>query len=426
MDKLKQIDNILRKAAADTPLKGVTTSSDWNAIEQRLKNRKRRIMFMWSFLALFISSSLIIFRFNNTTEINLPTVRDTVNHNVATHSTKDIPKDGKNEKNIKIPLPFNKKKLNQKKVTKVKIPEITKREITKLRTNKDEKLLQKSNRTPNMETKANMLSKSITISNQEIKHPVKVTIKKVAQAKKINSNKTENVKGWEYGIAFTPSVSNKIVQENNNLSGLINRNYKLFIGNQEKSSFANNFGFNLSYHLSPKLFVSSGVYLTQRAEYLKYNYTITEFPIVTNGEITDYAPLSPLAYVDVNHVGSNLYHFIEIPLNFGFKHPISTNFEIRSQFGVSLLSLTKTNGKKGNFLDLQLENLSDLKFKKYNIATTIKSGLYFNKNRFNLGLEPSYSININSLSDSKTSALKARPYSYGINLISNIKIFNND
>ena len=423
MDKLKQIDNILRKAAADMPLKGVTTSSDWNAIEQRLKNRKRRIMFMWSFLALFISSSFIIFRLNNTTEINLPTVRDTVNQNVAKHSSKDKTKDNKN---IKMPVPFDKITLKQKKATRVKIPEITKSEITKLRTDEDEKLLQKSTKTPNMEGKANMLSKSVTISNQEIKHPVKVTIKKVAQAKKINSNKTENVKRWEYGISFTPSVSNKIVQENNNLSGLINRNYNLFIGNQEKSSFANNFGFNLSYHLSPKLFVSSGIYLTQRAEYLKYNYTITEFPIVTNGEITDYAPLNPLAYVDVNHVGSNLYHFIEIPLNFGFKQAISTNFEIRSQFGVSLLSLTKTNGKKGNFLDLQLENLSDLKFKKYNIATTIKSGLYFNKNRFNLGLEPSYSININSLSDSKTSALKARPYSYGINLISNIKIFKND
>jgi hypothetical protein len=159
---------------------------------------------------------------------------------------------------------------------------------------------------------------------------------------------------------------------------------------------------------------------------LSYKYTITEFPIVTNDEITDYAPLNPLAYVDVNHVGSNLYHFIEIPLNFGYKQSISSNFEIRSQFGVSLLSLTKLDGKKGNFLNLQLEDLTDLKFNNHNIATTIKSGLYFNKPRFNIGLEPSYSININSLTDSKTSALKARPYSFGINLISNIKIFKND
>ena len=204
---------------------------------------------------------------------------------------------------------------------------------------------------------------------------------------------------------------------------MINRNYNLFIGNQEKSTFANNFGFNFSYHFGPKLFFASGLYLTQRAEYINYKYTITEFPIVTNGEITDYAPLNPLAYVDINHAGSNLYHFIEIPVNLGFKQPISTNFEIRSQFGVSLLSLTNIDGKKGNFLNLQLEDLSDLKFNTYNIATTVKSGIYFNKKRFNIGLEPSYSININSLNDSKSSAFKTRPYSYGINLTTNIKIF---
>ena len=79
--------------------------------------------------------------------------------------------------------------------------------------------------------------------------------------------------------------------------------------------------------------------------------------------------------------------------------------------------------KKGNFLNLQLEDLSDLKFNNYNIATTVKSGIYFNKTRFNIGLEPSYSININSLNNVKTSALKTRPFSYGVNLTTNIKIF---
>jgi len=415
LDNLKQIDNILKKAAADMPTSGINLSSDWNAIEKKLKQRKRRIIFMWSFLALFISSSLILFRLNsNTTVSKLTTVKDEVNHNDAPQylSNKTIEKEDKKSRNNT--LSYHKEILNPKKSVVAYSQNVTTNDITEAK--KDTESIKRLLLT--------LHSKTINIFNQEINQPEKIVFVKLKHTKDIeNSNRTAHKKGWEYGISFTPSISNKIVHENSNLSGLINRNYNLFIGNQEKSSFANNFGFNFSYHISPKLFVSSGIYLTQRAEYTNYKYTITEFPIVTNGKITDYAPLNPLAHVDVNHVGSNLYHFIEIPLNFGFKQSISTNFEIRSQFGISLLSLTSVDGKKGNFLNLQLEDLSDLKFNNYNIATTVKSGIYFNKTRFNIGLEPSYSININSLNNVKTSALKTRPFSYGVNLTTNIKIF---
>ena len=414
MDNLKQIDNILKKAVADMPNNGHNLSSDWDAIEKKLKHRKRRIILLWSFLALFISSSLILFRLNSNNTVNeITTTRDVVSKNdESQHSSNESIE---NEKNKNNPLSYNKEILNPKKSIVANSQNVT--------TQKDITETKKDTETNNR-FELTLHSKTINIFNQEINQPEKIVFVKLQQTKKLeNSNRGANKKGWEYGISFTPSISNKIVQENSNLSGLVNRNYNLFIGDQEKSSFANSFGFNISYHLSPKLFVSSGFYLTQRAEFTNYKYTITEFPIVTNGEITDYAPLNPLAYVDVNHVGSNLYHFIEIPVNLGFKQSISTNFEIRSQLGVSLLSLTNIDGKKGNFLNLQLEDLSDLKFNTYNIATSVKSGIYFNKKRFNIGLEPSYSINLNSLNDSKTSALKTRPYSYGINLTTNIKIY---
>jgi hypothetical protein len=408
LDNLKQIDNILKKAVADMPNSGHNLSSDWDAIEKKLKQRKRRIVFMWSFLALFISSSLILFRLNSNTSADKLTNKGIANQKNLTPFSIKKSIENENKKSRNKSLSYNKEILNP---------------IRSVTINSQNTITQKNTKTKK-EFAVTLHSKTINIFNQKINQPKKIVFVKIPQLKNlVSSNKTAYKKGWEYGISFTPSISNKIVQENSNLSGLINRNYNLFIGNQEKSTFANNFGFNFSYHFGPKLFFASGLYLTQRAEYINYNYTITEFPIVTNGEITDYAPLNPLAYVDINHAGSNLYHFIEIPVNLGFKQPISTNFEIRSQFGVSLLSLTNIDGKKGNFLNLQLEDLSDLKFNTYNIATTVKSGIYFNKKRFNIGLEPSYSININSLNDSESSAFKTRPYSYGINLTTNIKIF---
>jgi len=415
LDNLKQIDNILKKAVADMPNSGHNLSSDWDAIEKKLKQRKRRIVFMWSFLALFISSSLILFRLNSNTSADKLTNKGIANQKNLTPFSIKKSIENENKKSRNKSLSYNKEILNPNRSVAINSQNTI--------TQKDFKKIQKDTKTKKGFA-VTLHSKTINIFNQKINQPKKIVFVKIPQLKNlVSSNKTAYKKGWEYGISFTPSISNKIVQENSNLTGLINRNYNLFIGNQEKSTFANNFGFNFSYHFGPKLFFASGLYLTQRAEYINYNYTITEFPIVTNGEITDYAPLNPLAYVDINHAGSNLYHFIEIPVNLGFKQPISTNFEIRSQFGVSLLSLTNIDGKKGNFLNLQLEDLSDLKFNTYNIATTVKSGIYFNKKRFNIGLEPSYSININSLNDSESSAFKTRPYSYGINLTTNIKIF---
>jgi hypothetical protein len=417
LDKLKQIDSILKKAAADVHFNDVIQSSDWDAIEHKLKKRKRRIIVLWSFIALMFTTSIV------TLIVTQDSLTDELEYNEASYENinnerenslaQDIEAPGKTkltnksndfEKNYKIPLV----KSNNQKITVTK-------EDKKVVNNDYNELIITIN------------SKSVNTFSQTLPE---IKLEKIFLVRNRITKKSNNpesfIKRWEYGIAFTPSISNKFTQKNSSLSGLINRNYNQYIGKQEKSSFASNFGFNLSYHINSKLFISSGLYLTQRAEYLNYKYTITDFPIVTNGEITDYAPLNPLAYVDVNHIGSNLYHFIEIPLNFGIKQPISSNFEIRAQFGVSFLSLTKLNGKKGNYLNLQLEDLSDLKFNKHNIATTVKTGLYYNKPRFNVGLEPSYSININSLNNAKTYALKTRPYAYGVNLITNIKIFKNE
>ena len=414
MDKLKQIDSILKKAVADVQFNGVVQSSDWDAIEKKLNNRKRRITALWSFVGLIFFSSVITYLvYDNPSKVALQIDN-------RTDIPENKPLDTKVGNPISIDLPIEKTTNNL--ISKIHPTDkivlnnavIPKNDLKLSNSHHDEFIIK-------IKSKA---IKAISLEQQDFDFE-KIIIYPISNVEKSNNIKS-SFKGWEYGLSFTPSVSNKIIQENNSLSGLINRNYNQYIGSQEKSSFANNFGINLSYHISSKIFISSGLYLTQRSEYLNYKYTITEFPIVTNGEITDYASLNPLAYVNVNHIGSNLYHFIEIPLNFGYKQSISSNFEIRSQFGVSLLSLTKLDGKKGNFLNLQLEDLTDLKFNNHNIATTIKSGLYFNKPRFNIGVEPSYSINLNSLTDSKTSALNTRPYSYGINLISNIKIFKND
>ncbi|MFT4996278.1 MAG: hypothetical protein ACI9BJ_000776, partial [Flavobacteriales bacterium] len=46
----------------------------------------------------------------------------------------------------------------------------------------------------------------------------------------------------------------------------------------------------------------------------------------------------------------------------------------------------------------------------------------YNTPRLAIGLEPMFGMNLNSLNNEATSAIKTKPYSYGINLITNIKL----
>jgi len=91
--------------------------------------------------------------------------------------------------------------------------------------------------------------------------------------------------------------------------------------------------------------------------------------------------------------------------------------------GASYMALLSREGKKGNFTTLELEDLKDLQFAQHNIAANIKTGVYLNKQRFVLGVEPLFGINLNSLRPAETSAIKTKPYGYGLNITSAIKLF---
>ena len=419
MDNLKQIDSILKKAAADVPANAMADASDWNAIEQRLKYRKNRIIGMWFFLALsiFTAVSYTITRQKGFSD----TVQNSNSSLKVTSIRGNDPLKEQIETSEKL-IDINREKEN---ISTGKKDDVE----SKIETGK------KINKKPEYKpVKLNILDdqKSTFTSLQRVKmcqlyahKKIKIKPELIFYQNNLKVSKqthSKNHKNWEYGIAFTPAITHKYLKENKALSGLINRNFKQFIESKEDAAYTTSLGLDLVYHFNSKLFFSSGVYSTQRSEQINYNYTITEFPIVTNGKITDYAPLNPLAYENITFTGSNLYHFIEIPLNIGYRQSISTNFEIRTQFGLSLMSLTKREGKKGNFLNLKLDDLTNLTFNNQNIATSIKTGLYYNKPRLVIGLEPNYAVNLNALNDKKTNAILSRPYSYGINIITNVKL----
>ncbi len=449
MDNLQHIDDLLRQAS-QVPANALVNAADWAAVEKRLKRRKNRIYVVWFFLALISVSSVgVVFYHKNQKNSNTP---------ILTKTTESLPKQDTHKITQNFQVPYNvdlnnsheskdesiishsAKLYRDKAVTPPTHVDYTKKEqipagitTTTDTHNATKAPLIDTQHTPYIPAETITLLPTrntgsyvgdISLNTLHLIPPTRIAsvITITHKANTSGSTPPKLERHWEVGVSFTPGISNKITSENSVLNGLINRSYYDKVANSETTAFSNTFGFNIQYH-AKKWFISSGLFMTQRKEQLDYNYTITEGPLYDATTIYSYVPVDPRSYESIVYSGSNSYHFLEIPLNIGYKTTISPNFELRTQLGASYMALRNREGKKGNFTTLELEDLQDLQFAQHNIAANVKTGLYLNKQRFVIGIEPTFGINLNSLRSVETSAIKTKPYGYGLNITSAIKLF---
>ena len=431
MDNLQHIDNLL-KQASQVPANASVTASDWAAVEKKLKQRKNRIYAMWFFLALICAGTVIGLIVTNIhslqTNPNNHVVADTKTEVIdnahlsqSPNKENDYDISTTDEIDINKLLEHNKTtEPNEMTEAQISIDEVSRfglleestptREKTSIKTSADEGRLEILNLLP--------ISATFTQPNLPVPSKQHIGYSDVS----LPTDKSELQSHWEMGLSFTPGLSNKIASVNNALSYLINPTYNNTVKLGEQAAFSNTFGFNTQYHRS-QWFIASGLFMTQRNERIDYNYKIEISPTYDNEIFNKFLPVVPGAQESIVYSGSNSYHFIEIPISIGYKQSVSPTFEIRTQVGLSYMALLNREGKKGNFTTLRLDDLKNLQFNQHNIAANIKTGLYLNKPRFVVGVEPLFGININSLRSPETSAIKTNPYGYGVNLTTAVKLF---
>lgn len=431
MDNLQHIDNLL-KQASQVPANALVTASDWAAVEKKLKQRKNRIYAMWFFLALICAGTVIGLIVTNIhslqTNPNNHVVADTKTEVIdnahlsqSPNKENDYDISTTDEIDINKLLEHNKTtEPNEMTEAQISIDEVSRfglleestptREKTSIKTSADEGRLEILNLLP--------ISATFTQPNLPVPSKQHIGYSDVS----LPTDKSELQSHWEMGLSFTPGLSNKIASVNNALSYLINPTYNNTVKLGEQAAFSNTFGFNTQYHRS-QWFIASGLFMTQRNERIDYNYKIEISPTYDNDIFNKFLPVVPGAQESIVYSGSNSYHFIEIPISIGYKQSVSPTFEIRTQVGLSYMALLNREGKKGNFTTLRLDDLKNLQFNQHNIAANIKTGLYLNKPRFVVGVEPLFGININSLRSPETSAIKTNPYGYGVNLTTAVKLF---
>jgi len=421
LDKLQHIDQLLR-SAAQVPANAFVFDTDWDVIEKKLGRRKNRTFALWFFLAL-ISISLtgsVIYstrhpnlntlvskeiKARQSTETNIPYSKSTetdINLSSETHlAISDNEHSGDNKTSVK--------KRYFKDTITATIPYKNQRLLSSL---KHKHPLIKG-------------ATSIGLFNWEIEDSLNLAMLELhaaAQSTVAKIHEISNLKRhWEIGPTFTPSLNGRFLSENKDNPNLINPLYKTLVANSERLTFTNNYGINIQYHGESNFYFSSGLFISQRGEKVDYDYLITNFENRVSGVVSSYSELKPSAFEKVVYSGSNSYHFIEIPLNIGYKFDISSKFELRSQIGLSYMALNQSQGKKGDPISLLLNDLSSLNFNTQNIAANVKTGIFYNKKNIAFGLEPMFGANLNTL-DQNASLIKTKPFSYGINLSTNFKI----
>jgi hypothetical protein len=447
-NKLRHIDELLRNSLGQYD-DAVSLDSDWLAVEKKLKHRKNRIFAMWFSLALVgVMGGSAVFVQLNQSKLTV-SENDTEIQSNEDYQTKDKDlssghRDIENESDER--LSGNQAQASGLNQTDSEVSGLDKSK-DELQSDKENSLRQTGSLPDLIRAQTNPLPPSTTLLilppaidriasrggiNFMWHNPLDIIpLREINVDKSLadfsNSSSGKKASGFELshkeiGLSFTPSLADKFISENGEHSGLINRGYNSKVLNNEFVSPAYNIGLNYEWHFGNGMFLGTGFGLTQRTENVQYNYVVDEAPFLSadNSKIEFYLPINPF---EVNYQGSNSYHFIDIPLTIGFTNKYTGRVNIRYQMDVSYLLLTNRLGYKGDYLTLELQDLRSLSYyRQSNIAITLKTGIYFNFKTFVIGAEPVFSTNLNSLTN-RTSAIQIKPYSYGLNITTNMKLF---
>lgn len=437
MDKLRHIDELLKGSLGQSVEAGEYTS-DWLAIEKRLKRRKNRIYAMWFSLALIALTSVSVLLYTYSTPANNDHMagsndqeKNIIDSDVDHSTTQNTESQDADNTPLTDPIEDIIESTGSTLDGAGTTDEVAQNDVT---TNADP--IDTPEETPQEENdgwedpSVNMHPTNeiviletelpdMSYAPAELEDVTKIKVAKITDVKPSGFRLGHT----EIGVSFTPSMSGKFTSERSDLSWLINRDYSSKASSNESATFANNTSVNAEFHFTNGWFVGTGLGVAERTELLNYDYII-DHAVSENypKQQLDYFTLAPPDWVYVSYQGSNSYHFVEIPLTIGYKNTVGKNLELRHQADLSYLFLYNKLGKKADYTSLELLDLADLDYlNNSNLSATIKSGLYYNFKNFVIGAEPTFSMNLTSLSN-KNSAIKITPYNYGFNLTTNLKI----
>lgn len=424
MDKLRHIDDLLRTSLGTGNYAADISSDDWLAIAKKLKQRKDRIYAMWFSLALIAVLSVGVLWAPLSNEV--PAVADDAEKIEISEPNQEYIDNKELESDLAEPSSPAVLAIEDEHAKDIADPVRgalhTANEDLPMDKTIEDPMDSQEDKSVDESLAEPSFAELLAIAEMPMEQP-KVQAPEWSELNAVSTTKNpfsslRSTAWWELGVSFTPSLNNKLLKADQDLGGLIHRNFFNIIENGESAGFSTDQHIHLDRHFAGGLYVGIGLGWSTQSERIDYSYTITDAPQLNASKtaIDTYFALNPLAYVDVNHQGSNVYHFLDIPLKVGYRQQLSTRWQLRYEVRASYMLLTNTLGKKADYTYLELRDLNELNFfKKSNFAASARTGLYYNIKNFVIGAEPVFGMNLGSITN-QSSAVDIRPYSYGFNL----------
>lgn len=415
--------------------------ADWDAIEAKLDAKERKPILAYFIVAALVLTGLVagVFQIIKPTEEStntVATVTETVesskrNTSVEQNKIVSIEDEGENvaeltPNNIS-PAQKNTNASNNKVATDKKLA-LGKEESDKLPTKKVDSEPGVSNKggDPGFSTLSEGdTSKDVNdgeiADNTVITLPTEIITVKPEPTTKDPIIQTNSPK-WEIGISASPTWANKVIGKNGPNAWKVHASFWDIADKMESASLSYQVETHVNRYLGHNFYAGLGLAYNQITESVSYNYIVDSIAIEdrVNKSLTYYYQQDPRGRTKVEYSGTNVYHFIEVPVRLGYKQELKEDkLYLRLEAGLRYMYMFDLSGKKPGVT--QIEELIELNrknsiYSKHNLGFTSSVGICYTINdKMEFTVVPYYNRTWTSIR-SREEGITEKPFNYGLNL----------
>ena len=233
---------------------------------------------------------------------------------------------------------------------------------------------------------------------------------------------------WAFGVGYDQNQTALNYRIAENYQAYVHKNYLNRMTEGEMSLSAPQIQAHLSYDISRRWAVSLGLGFTQTKTSQTFNFRDSIPVSVAQGELADAFGNYPIfGYLglgqQVDYSGIQTISMLSVPVGMSYRLPINKEWAFNSEAIFAFNSLSASQGKTLNYHDLSLMEVDNSKLRSSVWSARLGIGLDYRVSRWEyVGMRLNTQGALNPLYK-ENSAIENRPWSVGMSVFYNIKLF---
>jgi len=233
---------------------------------------------------------------------------------------------------------------------------------------------------------------------------------------------------WAFGVGYDQNQTALNYRIAENYQAYVHKNYLNRMTEGEMSLSAPQIQAYLSYEISRRWAVSLGIGFTQTKTSQTFNFRDSIPVSVAQGELADAFGNYPIfGYLglgqQIDYSGIQTISMLSVPVGMSYRLPINKEWAFNSEAIFAFNSLSATQGKTLNYHDLSLMEVDNSKLRSSVWSARLGIGLDYRVSRWEyVGMRLNTQGALNPLYK-ENSAIENRPWSVGMSIFYNIKLF---